>query len=223
MSGAPRDFLKNSRIELWKRCTSVAGVNRRQALILLGGAGALVLGVPLGWSAYTAMRFPSDRTPEGSYLRIVIAFGKGRVRDAFPYLEAEAKHAICTIHEFRAKALAKVRSSFEEPERSRLEKAYREEGDAVDPPAVWELLAAQRGWDARMRKDLSGIATVERVGKRASIETVRGTRYPFREADDGIWGLTLFTAELQAHKERAARDFQLVENAANDYERTRSP
>jgi hypothetical protein len=193
-------------------------VNRRQALIWLGGVGTLVVGVPVGWSGYTALRFPSEKTAKGAYLRIALAFGNGRTRDSFPYLEGEAKHALCTIHEYRRKSLETIRSSFVEPERSKWEAEYREEGDAVDPPEVWARMAKERGWDARMRRDLSGIASIEHVGKRATVVTVRGTRYPFREADDGIWGLTMFTAELVAHKERSARDFELIKRAAADYE-----
>ena len=73
----------------------------------------------------------------------------------------------------------------------------------------------------RLRRDLSGVAKVEIAGERATIETARGTRYPFRRRDNGIWGLTLFTAELVAESERAARDFEVVDRAAADYERAR--
>ena len=194
-------------------------MTRRQAILLLGTAGAVVVGVPLGWSAYAAFRFPSDRTPEGAYLRIVLAVSKGKGRDVFPYLETEAQHALFTIREYRAKALARVRETFDEPERTKWETAYRDEGDAKDPAELWAVLAMREGWDARLRKDLSGISAVERVGKRATVETTRGTRYPFREADNGIWGLTLFTAELVAYKERATRDHQIIDRAASDYER----
>ena len=204
-----------------KRCTSLRCVTRRQALLLLGGAGSLLLGVPLGWSAYTAMRFPSDRTPEGAYLRIALALGKGRTRDSFPYLESEAKHALHTVHEYRQKSLLIIRKSFAQPERGQWEEAYQLEGDAPDPPEVWARIAEQKGWDERMRRDLSGIASVERVGQRATVVTARGTRYPFREGADGIWGLTLFTAELVARKQKAARDYEIVQRAAADYEAAR--
>ncbi len=185
---------------------------------LLGGAGVLVAGIPLGWSAYTALRFPSDRTPEGAYLRIALAFGKGQARDAFPYLEVEAKHALHTIHEYRHKSLRLIRESVREPQKSKWEAAYRREGDAADPPELWERLAEDEGWNARMRRDLSGIASVEQVGPRATVVTVRGTRYPFRRGADGIWGLTLFTAELVSRKQRAARDYEIIRRAASDYD-----
>ncbi|HPY20711.1 MAG TPA: hypothetical protein PLM08_23685, partial [Polyangiaceae bacterium] len=190
---------------------------RRQLLGMLGAVGAVVIGIPVGWSALAAVRFPSDRTPEGAYLRIVLALNKGNVRDAFPYLETEAQHALCTIHAYRRKALEIIRKSFREPERSQWENAYREQGDAKDPPELWARLAEKNGWVARLRKDLSGIASIERIGKRATIETTGATRYPFREADNGIWGLTLFTAELVAHKERVSRDLQIIEKTASDY------
>ena len=53
----------------------------------------------------------------------------------------------------------------------------------------------------------------------ATVETARGTRYGFRRRDNGLWGLTLFTADLTAEAERAARDWDIVERAAKDYER----
>jgi len=167
------------------------------------------------------MRFPSPQTPEGAYLRIVIALNKGKERDVFSYLEAEAQAAICTIHEYRAKSLVIIRASFQEPERSEWVETYREEGDADGPAGLWTHLATRLGWTTRLRTDLSGIAEIERVGPRATVVTSRGTRYPFREAASGLWGLSLFTAELMARKERAPHDFVLVEKAAADYERAR--
>ena len=43
-------------------------------------------------------------------------------------------------------------------------------------------------------------------GERATIVTARGTRYAFRRRPNGMWGLTLFTAQLLALAERAARE-----------------
>ena len=57
------------------------------------------------------------------------------------------------------------------------------------------------------------------TGERATIETARGTRYAFRRRENGIWGLTMFTAELLAESEKAARDLEMVKRAADDYER----
>jgi hypothetical protein len=82
-------------------------------------------------------------------------------------------------------------------------------------------MATKQGFIARLRRDLSGIGKVEVTGERATVETARGTRYPFRRRDNGIWGLTLFTADLVAEAERAARDWDVVEKAALDYERGR--
>lgn len=189
--------------------------------MLLAGLGTLVMGIPLGWSAYTAVSFPSDQTPEGAYLRIALSFTEGRMDDSFPYLEDEAKHAVFTIHEYRSKSLVLIRGHFPESERAQWELKYSEEGDAPDPPAVWSVLAKRHGWDARIRRDLSGIAVVERVGRRATVQTVRGTRYPFRQAENGIWGLTWFTAELVSQKEKAARDHAFIEKAAADYDRAK--
>jgi hypothetical protein len=37
--------------------------------------------------------------------------------------------------------------------------------------------------------------------------------------DNGIWGLTIFTADLVAESERASRDLDVVAAAADDYDR----
>jgi hypothetical protein len=63
-------------------------------------------------------------------------------------------------------------------------------------------------------------ASASATRARAS-RTSRTGRYPFRRRDNGIWGLTLFTADLVAEAERAARDWDVVEKAALDYERGR--
>ncbi|MGC4070475.1 MAG: hypothetical protein QM784_38585 [Polyangiaceae bacterium] len=70
---------------------------------------------------------------------------------------------------------------------------------------------------------MSGIAKVETSGERATVVTVRGTRYAFRKRENGIWGLTLFTAALAAEAERASRDLKMIEQNAQDYRRAMAP
>ena len=191
----------------------------RRALIALG-AVALALGG--SWAAWQrAARFPSDTTPEGAYLRIAVNVTDGKVRDCFAYLEDQAQHAAYSIRDYRRRASDRIAAAYPEPERGRLLDAYRAHASAPDGADVWLEMAARRGWAGRLRRDLSGVARVETIGERATIETARGTRYGFRRRDNGIWGLTLFTADLLAEAERAARDADVVDKAAADYERGR--
>jgi len=185
-----------------------------------GWFGAFVL-LSLGaWFALAWLRYPSDRTPEGAYLRVVTAVNRGRAEDFFAYLETRAQHACFTIRDYRKRSRERVLAAYPEPERTRLAALYEEEAATPDGPQLFALFAKRRGWLTQLRRDMSGIAHVERRAERASIETVRGTRYPLRiREENGIWGLTLFTAELVAEAERAARDFELIERASLDYER----
>ena len=188
----------------------------RRALILgLTSLAALLL-VLLVRSRFS---FPSDRTPEGAYLRIVMAVNRGRAQDFFAYTETRAQHACYTIRDYRKKARQEVLSSFPEPERSALSAQYAEEAQAADGADVLAIYARRDGWMNRLRKDMSGVGHVEVQGERATVETARGTRYPFRRRDNGIWGLTLFTATLDAEAEKAARDLALIEKSASDYQR----
>jgi hypothetical protein len=184
----------------------------------------LVTLVIVGGSVVMARRpFPPDTSPEGAYARIALAIAERRPRDAFAYLETEAQWASFTIRDLRRKACDRVRASYPQTEQARLLGAWREEADAPDGPDVFALFAARRAWAARLERDLSGVDHVEVQGERATVVTARGTRYPFRRRDNGIWGLTLFTAELDAEAERAARDLEVVERAAADYARVASP
>lgn len=188
---------------------------------LLGLAVVALLLVPAGWLAWSWLRFPSDRTPEGAYLRVVRAVNLGRPEEFFAYTETETQHACYTIRTYRKQARDRVLEAYPEPERTRLSEAYAAEALAPDGADVFALHALQRGWIDRLRKDLSGIAKVEVVGERATVETVKGTRYPFRRRENGIWGLTLFSAVLHAEAEKAARDASLIEKNAADYLRVR--
>lgn len=181
------------------------------ALVLAGSIGGFV------WHAHRS--FPPDGTPEGAYARIVVAITSGRPRDAFAYLETRAQWAAYSIRDYRSRARARVEQGYPEPERTRLLEEFRAEAEAPDGPDEFALLAERRGFVARLRKDLSGIRAVEVAGDRATIETARGTRYAFRRRDNGIWGLTTFTGELVAEAEKAARDFEVVSRAADDYAR----
>jgi hypothetical protein len=185
-------------------------------------AVALALALVVGL-AYAALHrpFPSDRTPEGAYMRIAHAVMDERPTDIFPYLETEAQWACFTIRDMRQKALDRARASYPEPQRSELVRAYEADALAADGAGVFVHEAKERGWIARLRRDLSGVVKVDVEGERASVVTARGTRYPFRRRDNGIWGLTIFTADLEAEAQRASRDLSVVSAAADDFDRAK--
>jgi hypothetical protein len=183
--------------------------------------GLIVVCPILGLWAHSYLTFPKDTTPAGAYLRMAIAVNKGDPAGFFAYTETEAQHACYTIRDYRRQIVTAVRTSYPEPERSQTLAKYQIFADAADGANVFGLYAKQMGWLARLRRDLSGIDHVEINGDRASVQTVRGTRYPFRRRDNGIWGITLFTAALTAEAERAARDVAIVEQAARDYDRAK--
>ena len=195
--------------------TLSAWLRRRKVWLAL----AAVVLVVAARVAYAYRSFPSDRTPEGAYLRVAIAVNRGRAEDFFAYTETRAQHAAYTIRDYRKKARERVLSAYPEPERTRLADEYAAEANAPDGADVFALYAKRHGWVARLRRDLSGVKKIEMVGDRATVETAHGTRYSFRRRENGIWGLTLFTPLLDAEAERAARDFSVIDNAANDYAR----
>jgi hypothetical protein len=191
-------------------------VTRRHRTLLLVGAVATVL---FGGLAWVWLTYPSDRTPEGAYLRVVIAVNRGRAQDFFAYLETPAQHSCFTVRDYRRKARALVAETYPEPERTRWITTYEPLANAADGADVFALYAEQHSWLERLRRDMSGVAAVEIDGERATVTTARGTRYPFRVRENGIWGLTLFTATLVSEAERAARDYSLIQEAAEDYRR----
>jgi len=193
-------------------------VTRRR--VIAYAAAAVLLGAA-GWFVWSWITYPSDRTPEGAYLRVMSAVNRGTPEAFFAYLETASQHACYTIRTYRKQARDRVAVAYPEPERERLMQAYAAEADAPDGSDVFAMHARKRGWLDRLRRDLSGIAKVEIQGDRATIETARGTRYPFRRRENGIWGLTLFSATLVAEAEKAARDAAMIEKAAADYERAK--
>lgn len=193
----------------------VRGLRLRTWILLV-----LVL-VPLAAQLWSIVTYPSDRTPEGAYLRVVSAVNRGRPEEFFAYTEEAAQHAAYTIRDYRKKSLERIAASYPEAEKSSWLSRYRKYADAPDGADVLAIYARERGWLDRLRRDMSGIEGVETQGERATVLTARGTRYPFRRRPNGIWGTTLFTATLSAEAERAARDHALIEKAAADYERAK--
>jgi hypothetical protein len=191
----------------------------RWAVIVLASAIAVV--VWTGSRLINRRPFPPDTAPEGAYARIALAMAERRPRDAFAYLETEAQWASYTIRDARQKACERVRTSYPADERAKLLDAWGDFAAAPDGADVFALMAAKRGWIARLERDLSGAARVDVEGERATVVTAQGTRYPFRRRENGIWGLTIFTAELSAEAERASRDLEVVDRAASDYARSR--
>ena len=165
--------------------------------------------------------FPPDTVPQGAYMRVARSVGEDDPRAFFAYLETEAQWACFTIHDMRQKASQRIAASYPEPQRTEMLAQYKAATDAADGSDVFALFYRERGWARRLRKDLSGVARVEVEGDRASVVTAQGTRWPFRRRDNGIWGLTVFTAELLADAEKATRDLSVVTAAADDYDRAR--
>jgi hypothetical protein len=186
-----------------------ASMNRRGLLVLLALPPLVYAGA---WLAY-----PSDKTPKGAYFRLTNAVNLGREDQVFPYLETAAQHAAFTIHKYHADALRRILEAYPDDKRDEERKRFAELAALEPGPGVFEWYARRLGWMDQLRKDLSGVARVEVNGERATVETVRGTRYAFRQRENGMWGLTLFTARLVADAEKAARDYSLVEAAATDY------
>lgn len=172
----------------------------------------VALGLVTAWLSY-----PSDKSPQGSYLRVVTAVNSGDAAAVFPYIETEAQHAAFTIGKYHRQAHAAVADAYPEPDRSRELERLAALARVEPGPGVFAWYATRYGWMDRLRLDLSGVETVEVNGDRATVETVRGTRYAFRKRDTGMWGLTLFTAQLVADGQKAARDFAQIEAAAKDY------
>jgi hypothetical protein len=193
------------------------GIARRAIAVV-----AVAALVPLLLYALLHHPFPSDHTPEGAYMRIARSMGEDNPRGFFAYLETEAQWACFTVHDMRAKASKRIAASYPEPQRSEMLAQYKAAADAADGSEIFALLYRERGWARRLRKDLSGVAKVEIEGDRASVVTAQGTRYPFRRRENGIWGLTIFTAELLADAEKATRDLSVVTAAADDYDRART-
>jgi hypothetical protein len=193
-------------------------MDRRRVVI-----GVVVAAIAVAAAAFAFHQpFPPDGTPQGAYARIAKAVAEQRPRDVFPYLEQDAEDAAFSIRDMRKGACDAIEKSYPAgAEREHLLAAYGADAKTKDAPDEFLLLDRRHGFLARLRKDLSGIAKVEQRGDRATITTARGTRYSFRRRPNGMWGLTLFSAEMLSDSERAARDLASVRAAAADYARAR--
>jgi hypothetical protein len=188
-------------------------VSRR---IWLFGAAAVCLSG--GVAVLPWRRYPSDRTPTGAYFRVVTAVNRADDQAVFPYLETAAQHAAFTIHNYFLQSQARIQQAYPEALRAAALARLPALENVEAGPGVFAWYAHKLGWIDRLRQDLSGIRQVIEEGDRATVETVRGTRYAFRKRDNGMWGLTLFTARLVADAEKMARDYAVIDAAARDYE-----
>lgn len=189
-------------------------ISRRTLLIAASASAALGAG---GYAFHVATRFPPDTTPEGAYRRIAHSLSRGKPHEIFSYLEEDAIHATFSMHGYAREIVEAVRASYPEGERAPVLARYERLSKAEDPAALWVMLAEERGFLRQLRRDLSGIDHVERSGERATVVTARGTRYALRVRPNGIWGLSMFTAQLDAEARRLARDWDAIRRAAHDF------
>ena len=194
---------------------------RARASTLVRVIGAALL-IGLSAFAFQWLTYPSDKTPEGAYLRVVRAVTLGRANEFFAYTEEEAQHACYSIRDYRKKSLERARRAYPPEALQQLEQEIAPFAAAPDGADVFQLYAEKEGWLGQLRADLSGVDKIETRGERASVQTVQGTRYAFRRRPGGIWGLTAFTPLLVEEAARAARDHALIERAAQDYARAAS-
>jgi hypothetical protein len=188
--------------------------------LIFGAALALALfgAWELAWFLY-----PNDRSPKGAYYRVVTAVNQNDAEALFPYLETAAQHAAYSLHHYGKDSVNKIRAEYPAEQREEALGPFVPLANANEGPGVFALYAKQFGWLDRLKRDLSGIASVEINGERATVLTVRGTRYAFRRRDNGMWGLTLFTSQLSYDAEKAARDYSIIEAAAKDFSAGRAP
>lgn len=194
-----------------------AAGGRTRRGVIVGALAATLVVAPGLYLWARGSNFPPDTTPEGAYLRVAIAVREDHLENVFAYLETGAQWACHSIVDYRKKSQALIASAYPEPERARLLALHARAASAPDGERYFASEARARGWEARLRADLSGIASTEVEGERATVQTVRGTRHSFRRRENGIWGLTTFTAELQAEATAAARDHEVIARAARDY------
>lgn len=178
--------------------------------------------VPLALIVYHWATYPSDKTPAGAYLRVARAVNQGKPAEFFAYTEEAAQHACYSVRDFRRQSLELVERHFPAQEQQKLREEYARFAAAPDGADVFALLVQEYGWLHQLRQDMSGISKVDVAGPRATVQTVKGTRYAFRRRPGGIWGLTAFTPALVEEAEKAARDYKQVEKAAADYDRALS-
>ena len=107
----------------------------RRAWIVVAALGTLVA-APMTYLRLIGRNFPSDRTPEGAYLRIVLAIRDDHPEQAFAYLETEAQWAAISTLDYRKRAAARVRETYPEAEAKELLATLLPIADAADGPAV---------------------------------------------------------------------------------------
>lgn len=165
---------------------------------------------------------PAPTSPEGAYVRVAARISSGDAKGVYALLDDRARDACARLSRARKEASALVESTFPEPDRTRLLAEYEPIASAADLEGVWLALSSARGYATNLRRDLSGVASVERdveADGAATIVTARGARYPFTRRSDGTWGLSLFTEEIVTDAWRAERDLEIIQASSADYAR----
>jgi hypothetical protein len=102
--------------------------------------------------------------------------------------------------------------------------ALRELGDAATAADAKALFVARcdRGCLAELQRSIGAVASVAPHGDEIRVRTIRGTIVPMYRGDDGWYGLVWRTAALDAERDHANRDLEMVRQNAAVYETRRT-
>jgi len=164
---------------------------------------------------------PDPRDIDGAIATALQHAEAGDAGHLFRVIDQRARHAMASIQQDRSEARRLVRASY--PPATR-DETLRSLGDAAGATSAADLFA--RRCDGACLAGLVDVlrapASVQRDGDDATISTVHGGTFRMHRGNDGWWGLVWHTDELEAERNRAARDLEQIRANASVYERRRA-
>ncbi len=162
---------------------------------------------------------PDPRTIDGMMGYAALAIERDDPEMLFKVIDERARHALISIVADRQAAAALIRAHYPAADQAG---ALQSLGDALDLEDAWQLFAARcdqacrRAWST----ELGAVQTKTADGEEWRVTTTRGAEVRvYREHEGEWWGLVWRTAELDAERDRANRDLEMIRQNAETYQR----
>ncbi|MBN2340447.1 MAG: hypothetical protein JXX29_01150 [Deltaproteobacteria bacterium] len=165
---------------------------------------------------------PDKKNPEGAFIRLAQCIDTASTNCLFWEIDTETRWSVSSVHKLLSQIRSQVEKSYPKDQmlRDSVYGKWKFAADAETAQEMFHRMCEETQCLQELAKGFGAVKTVTREGNTATVETMRGKRFPLRRTK-GKWGLVLFEEKLNGEKIRLSDSLKQVKRNAAEYEQQR--